>query len=221
MNVKHTEQAGFTLLEIAIVMVIFGLIVGGLIGPMSLQMENLDRKETESTIDQAIDTIIVYAIRNGRLPCPDTDNDGQENTTGSNCSNARGQLPWVTLGVNRIDAWAQPFTYRVDPQFSDTTDGTGCPDADVPGVSFEICSTGNINILDANGGNLVAAGVPAVIVSHGRNGPGATDNHERENTDNDTNFVDRSHINGGYDDHVGWVNVNALIGKMINAQKLP
>lgn len=216
-----SQQSGFTLVEIAIVMVIFGLIIGGLFGPMKTQLENLDRRETLDLIDTTKDAIIGFAIRNGRIPCPDTDNDGLENTAGTNCSNARGTVPWATLGVGQIDAWKRPLTYRVDTDFADSSDGTGCPDANVPGISFEMCSTGNITVLDSSGGNQVASGVPAMLVSHGKNWAAAGDSDEQENSDNDANFVDRNHINDGYDDLTGWVNPNNLIGKMVSANKLP
>lgn len=215
------KSNGFTLVEIAIVMVIFGLIIGGLLGPMQIQMENLDRRETIETIETTKAAIVGFAIRNGRIPCPDTDNDGQENMTGSNCSNARGTAPWATLGVTSVDAWKQPLTYRVDEDFADTSDGTpDCADPDVSGISFEVCSTGDIDVLDSNGGNPVASGVPAMLVSHGKNWSGPDDSDEQENSDNDTDFVDRNHLNDGYDDLVGWINLNTLIGKMVAANKL-
>ncbi|MEZ5525720.1 MAG: prepilin-type N-terminal cleavage/methylation domain-containing protein [Pseudomonadales bacterium] len=217
-NPKH---AGFTLVEIAIVMVIFGLIIGGLFGPMKTQLENLDRRETLDTIDNTRAAIIGFAIRNGRIPCPDTDNDGLENRVGANCSNARGTAPWATLGVSQVDAWKRPLTYRVDTRFADSADGTGCPDSNVPGISFEVCSNGDISVFDQNGGNLVASGIPAVLVSHGKNWSGPGDSDEQENTDNDTSFVFRSQVNDGYDDLIGWVNLNNLIGKMVATNKLP
>lgn len=219
---SHKKSTGFTLVEIAIVMVIFGLIIGGLLGPMQIQLENLDRRETQETIETTKEAILGFAIREGRIPCPDTDDDGQENMTGSNCSNARGTAPWATLGVASVDAWKQPLTYRVDEDFADTSDGTpDCSDPDVLNVSFEICSSGDIDIFDSNGGSLVASGIPAVLVSHGKNWAATGDSDERENSDNDRDFVDRNHLNDGYDDLVGWVNLNTLIGTMVNANKLP
>lgn len=212
---------GFTLVEISIVLVIFGLIIGGLLGPVKIQLDNMNIKETERSIRTSKEAIIGFAIRNGRIPCPDTNNDGQEDMSGSNCSSTRGLIPWVTLGVNQTDAWHQPFTYRVDAQFADTSDGSGCADPDVPGISFEMCSNGNISVFNSSGGTLVASGIPAIIVSHGKNWTAAGDTDEQENTDNDANFVDRHHINNGYDDLIGWINVNNLIGSMVSANKIP
>lgn len=218
-NLKN--NAGFTLVEISIVLIIFGLIIGGLLGPVKIQLDNLKLKETKQTIETTKEALIGFAIRNGRLPCPDTNNNGQENLSGSTCPRASGLVPWVTLGVNQLDAWHQPLSYRVDRLFADTRDGSSCPDANVPGISFEICSTGNISVFNRRNGNLVASGVPAIIVSHGKNWSSTGDADEQENSDNNTNFVDKNHINNGYDDLTGWINVNNLIGKMVSANKLP
>ena len=218
---KTNQQAGFTIVEIAIVLLIFGLIVGGIMGPLQIQLDNMDRRETVQTIETTKDAIIGFSLRNGRVPCPDTTGDGQENNPAGNCSSARGSVPWVTLGVNSVDAWKQPLTYRVDTTFADNTDGTGCPDANVAGISFELCSTGNITVRATSAGALVAANVPVIIVSHGENWVAAGDVNEQENADNDANFVDKNHINQGYDDLVGWVNINNLMGKMVSANKLP
>lgn len=218
-SIKNSR--GFTLVEIAIVMVIFGLLLAGLMGPLQMQRDNLKRKETLQSMQTIKQAITGFALRNGRIPCPDTSQDGQENMNGNTCFSPRGTVPWATLGVTRFDAWKQPFTYRVDTRFADIIpDGTGCA-VPVPGISFEICSTGNITVLDRRGGTQVAAGIPAIIVSHGRNWASAGDADEQENRDNNPIFVDKTHINQGYDDFVEWVNLNNLIAKMISANKLP
>lgn len=219
---KLKMSKGFTLVEVAIVMVIFGLLLGGLMGPLSMQLDNMKSRETEQSMQTIKQAIIGFALRNGRIPCPDTTGNGLENMAGDNCTGLEGTVPSATLGVNPEDAWRRPFTYRVDGQFADNTDGTGCTDTDVvPLISFQICSRGNITVSDSNGGNLVAGDIPAVIVSHGRNWPVNSDADELENANGNANFVDKNHINQGYDDFVDWVNPNILIGKMISANKLP
>lgn len=210
------KMNGFSLVEIAIVMVIFGLIIGGIMGPLKTQLDNIDRKETEDLIESTKEAMIGFAIRRGRLPCPDTSGDGTEDS----CTNASGQVPWATLGVSPQDAWNRPLTYHVDTSFTDNTIGTGCGMA-VPGMSFELCSVGNITVRATSSGGVVASNVPAIIVSHGKNWAATGDVNEQENSDNDADFVDKNHVNQGYDDFTGWVNLNNLIGKMVSANKLP
>jgi len=64
------KAKGFTLVEIAVVMVIFGLIIGGIMGPLKTQLNNIDQKETEKLIESTKEAMIGFAIRKGRLPCP-------------------------------------------------------------------------------------------------------------------------------------------------------
>lgn len=215
------KSKGFSLVEMAIVLVIFGLVIGGMMGPIKIQLDAKKLRDTQATIETSKKALIGYALRNGRLPCPDTDADGAENRSGTNCSSARGDIPYATLGVNALDAWKQVLSYRVDTQFADSTDGTGCPDTDVVGISFEICSNGNIRVLSNAGGNVLASDVPAIVVSHGKNWASSGDSDEQENSDNDTDFVDKNHIHQGYDDVVGWVNINELISALVNAGQLP
>ena len=73
---KRTAQNGFTLLEMAIVLVVLGLILGGILMPLSTQMEKQDRDETQRILEDIRDALIGFAMTNGRLPCPDTDGDG-------------------------------------------------------------------------------------------------------------------------------------------------
>ena len=185
-------------------------------GPLKTQLDNIDRKETEKLIESTKEAMVGFAIRKGRLPCPDTSGDGAEDS----CTNASGQVPWATLGVSSQDAWNRPLTYQVDTSFTDSTIGTGCGIA-VPGMSFELCSAGNITVRTTSAGTTIASNVPAILVSHGQNWAATGDVNEQENSDNDNDFVDKNHINQGYDDFVGWVNLNNLIGKMVSANKLP
>lgn len=208
----------------AIVLLVFGLVIGGLMGPLQTQLESLDRKATVKEIVLIKEAIVGFALRNGRIPCPDTGSDGVEDISSGSCANAEGMLPWATLGVGRLDGWKRPFTYRVDTRFADTEDGSGCADDDVAGMSFEMCSTGDISVLDSKGGNTVASGAPAVIISHGKNWPQTAGNDEGENQDSDVEFVDKTYASGGsnnYDDIIGWLNMNNLIANMVAAEKLP
>lgn len=204
MNKRYIrKQEGFTLVEIAIVMLIFGLIIGGIMGPLKTQLENIDRKDAEKLIEDTKEAMIGFAIRMDRLPCPDTTGDGQEDS----CANDNGTVPWATLGVSPQDPWNRPLTYHVDTSFTS--------------MPFGLSSTGNITVRATSAGATVASDIPAIIVSHGKNWVSAGDANEQENSDNDADFVDKNHINQGYDDFVGWVNINKLIAKMVSANKLP
>lgn len=181
---------GFSLIEMAIVLFIVALLLGGLLPTVSSQIEQQHRTETRKQLEEIQQALIGYAIINGRLPCPadGTTPTGQSNTTvtpplpagaeyknpaATACFNASGVLPWATLGVRETDAWGRRFTYRVSPLFADSTDGSGCTGPITAGVSFQLCSTGLLAIKSSVGGTLIASGIPAVIISHGTDGLGA------------------------------------------------
>ena len=86
MKLRHSlapKTRGFTLIEMAVVLFIFGLLIAGVLGPLETQLEARDRNSTIATMNEIIEALYGYAITHGRLPCPDTDGDGlPDNITG-------------------------------------------------------------------------------------------------------------------------------------------
>lgn len=72
------SSGGFTLVEMAVVLFILGLLIAGLLGPLETQLEARDRRQTLDTMEEIIDALYGYAITNRRLPCPNSDGDGTE-----------------------------------------------------------------------------------------------------------------------------------------------
>ena len=249
-NLKSVYR-GFTLIEMAMVLFIVALLLGGLLPTLSGQVEQRRVSETRKQLDEIQQAVIGFAIINGRLPCPAdrtiatipgvANGAGQEATTGvgiaMTCTNTTGNaawgvLPWATLGVSETDAWGRRFTYRVTAAFADGADGTGSASCAITtGISFQLCSSGNLNVLSSSGGSNVASNVPAAIVSHGANGLGAytpsgspisgATGDELENADNNNTFVSRDFIQNGFDDIVIWISPNTLMNRMVTAVKLP
>lgn len=247
-------ERGFTLTEMAVVLVIVALLIGGMILPMAAQQDLRSSVETEKLLVDVSEALYGFAMTHGRLPCPADPtiptggaNAGLEATTGTGsaltCSNANGVgvLPWATLGLKEVDAWGNRFTYRVVVEFArgatgqTSFTGIGCPPPVNPASSaFALCSQGNLTI---NGG-AVANNVPAVVISHGKNGSGAfrpdgtqlatgSDVDERDNqliaggTDMvNVNFVSKTPTQT-FDDLVVWVSPNILFNRMIAAGRLP
>ena len=104
---------GFTLVELAVVLIIIGLLLGGLFVPLTAQTDYKAFSETNTTLEEAKSSLLGYAIANGRLPCPATaTSNGLEDTAGVGtgvCTAkigtefAVGYLPAATLGVSPID----------------------------------------------------------------------------------------------------------------------
>ena len=218
-------ESGFSLIEIAIVLVIVSLIVGGALGPLSGQIENSRRDHTTQTLDNVATSLLGFAMASGRLPCPDVDGDGIEDPVSGagGCNDDEGTLPFVTLSMEVDDAWHQNISYFVDEDYADDIDGTGCGSA-TPGVSFEICSQGDITVLDAAvSGNVVAQNLPVVLLSRGKHWIDDRSDDERENTDNDRDLVHRTYsgVDGAeYDDIVRWISAPYITAKMVDSGAL-
>lgn len=175
-------SSGFTLIEIAIVLVVVALLLGGLLGPLSVRVEQQERQRTQAILEEIKEALYGYAATTGTLPCPDTAGAGLPNGSPPTtpCTEYEGRLPWQTLGVERGDAWGNQFRYRVTKEFTAANIGT-CND-DGLGTStdwdgnFDLCDVGNITVRTRDNIKALVTLVttaPAVIVSHGKNGLGA------------------------------------------------
>ena len=101
------RQRGFSLIEIAIVLVIVGLMIGGLVTPLTVQLEQRKVAETQKALDEAKEALTGYALRYGYLPCPAISAmNGLEDRRGGRCNGDKrvGFLPWATLGLRRAIA---------------------------------------------------------------------------------------------------------------------
>ncbi len=236
---------GFTLIEMAIVLIIITLVVGGALVPLGAQIEQRQRSETQKSLDEAKEALIGYALTNNKLPCPAsaTSNGLEQRDASGACSTASasttsvvsGFLPWSTLGLNRQDAWGNMFRYAV------TTDFTNpqivlAPTPTVPTIS--------IRSRDKNGARFdLSIGIPAVIISNGKNGygaisgdavtqaavPSSNPDEKRNITTNSASYYSRTPappgtsdtIGGEFDDMVVWLSPNILFSRLVAAGKLP
>jgi prepilin-type N-terminal cleavage/methylation domain-containing protein len=236
----HTMKkntAGFTLVEIAIVLVIVGLIIGGMLTPLQMQLEQRRISDTQRSLDEARESLMGFALQNGYLPCPAISaSNGLEDRSGTACTNNRrsGFLPWATLGLNKLDSWNHLYRYSVTPAFA------------VSGNLFSLKTPRDITLAtrDGNGQLTPAAGIAdtvAVIMSHGKNGYGgygeqgnAIPNSGSGNIDEQSNWGDTGRAfvtrpqsdnpkapGGEFDDLVSWVSPHILFSRMVAAQRLP
>ncbi|WP_159356217.1 type II secretion system protein [Methylovorus glucosotrophus] len=213
MTSHRISSRGFSLIELSIVLVIVGLVIAGMLVPLSAQIDQKNYNETQRAMAELRDGLIGYASSNGYLPCPDTTGDGREDRDGTGAcvvDPAEGNLPWADLGMGKQDAWGQKYRYRVTNGFANSV------------TKFTLSTTPSMTITDTSGVTL-ALRVPAVIVSKGKSGAGAGVN-EQENTDNDDNLVSDvpSAVAGNeFDDIVVWVPSTLLLNRMLSAGKLP
>ena len=67
---RARAAAGFTLVEVAIVVAIVALLLGSLTYTLSAQVEQAGIEETRRRLEQAKSLLLAFAIVHGRLPCP-------------------------------------------------------------------------------------------------------------------------------------------------------
>lgn len=221
---------GFTLVELAIVLIIVALLSGGLMMTVSSQIDQRNYNDTQQQLQDIRDALLGYAASHPaldgkpHLPCPDTDGDGFENRTGNLCTSNDGQLPWNDLALGNQDAWGNRFRYHVELPFARNDIGFTLSTSATPRVCDQAACTSTL-----------ATQLPAIVVSHGKNGlggvtagnvanplPASAD--ETENTDGDRDFVSHTPTPAGvneFDDLVIWISPNILYNRMIAAGRLP
>ena len=226
---RFRRHAGFTLVELAVVIAILGLVLGTFLAPLRAQIDAARIREAERSLGEIREALIGYAMTRGALPCPDVVSDGIDGVAPAACAGTAltGILPYQTLGVPRADPWGRLYGYRVTQEFSHRL-LTGQPPA---AGRLDLTDTGDITVL-TRGDDPGTAGTaelkhqsvataltrtaPALVVSFGPNGFGgigaaagrgiappprrAAD--ETENSDADSTFVSRIHSRGadGCDD---------------------
>ena len=72
---------GFTLIEMAVVLLVVALILGSILVPLNAQVRQRNVAETQRTLEEIRQALIGYAMIHGHLPQPaKSANDGAERT---------------------------------------------------------------------------------------------------------------------------------------------
>ena len=234
------KQYGFTLVEMAVVLVIVGLILGGMFSGLTAMRETAKFKEDHQKLQDIKASLLSFVAINNRLPCPDSDNDGQENLNADFCQQDFGTLPFADLGTHASNAYGLAFSYQVNRQ-ADTSDANdtansasyfgvcadgACFDKDTPPKSGTP-GAGNFTVEDGSSNNL-AIQIPLLVISHGQNGcPSSRSSEESNNCSNletTTTYYQAPQNRDSFDDVLIWLSsleIKAATPEVLSGQTTP
>lgn len=124
MSVK--KLTGFSLVEMAIVLAILGIVFVGFSGTLGSFKHSANTEESQSNLEKVRQALYQYAVIQKHLPCPDktSSGDGVEDRGVQVCDTSYGYVPFLDLGLNEddvVDAWGNRFAYAVN---TDTTNSS-------------------------------------------------------------------------------------------------
>jgi prepilin-type N-terminal cleavage/methylation domain-containing protein len=236
---RGSRASGFSLIELAVVVVVIALILGSILIPLNTQVQQRNVAETERILEETRQALVGYAMINGYLPQPaKSATDGREqDVTAQKCAsatpaNCTGFIPWAALGTPRSDAWGKLIRYSVNPNYT----------TPIPAAQFTLTAgQRTVRTRDATGTGVdLATNLPAVVFSHGANSYGTTidgtalPDGPNTNGDEDVNATagtaviwsrtatdNPSAAGGEFDDLVAWVPPAQLFTQLVAAGKLP
>lgn len=231
MRASHHSQnrSGFSLTEMAFVLIIIGIVVGVTLSTGSVQLDYAKTSSASNQLETIRQALLLYRAKSHTLPCPTAGADAPTAATygiaaaacdpaacpaGLFCTPTNvviGTVPFKTIGLNpdaAVDSWDNKIDYIID--YSHTTNGS--------------YGLGRIAVTDAAGNELTGSAIMGkaifVLVSHGKDGNGGWSKNgtvriacgglslDKENCNNDgtfisSNFNDNSNASY-YDDIVLW-----------------
>jgi prepilin-type N-terminal cleavage/methylation domain-containing protein len=227
---REQRCSGFTLVEMAIVMVIVGLMLGGLMMSLATTRENTRRSDAQRQLEEIVEALYGFAQAREYLPCPATPTSGgaEDQIPGipGECRQQHGFVPAASLGLPGavnvdgllIDPWNSPYRYSVTNANSWAfTTARGMQDTEMDSLAPDLmvcreaaCTSPPISRV-----------IPAVVFSTGKNWAISTSADEAENTDSDAVFVVAGYSEANFDDLLTWLSPNILYTRMIAAGRLP
>jgi len=237
---------GFTLIELAVVLAIVGLLLASTMFTLSAQLESRNRADTQRRLEEAKELLLGFAVVNGRLPCPGTTSGDEAGGGAAACASSYGGfLPARAIGFQPSDAdgfgldgWGNRIRYAVSattwggaPGRFTKAHGTAAWSMSQTPADLVICSMSpavvSATACDAGTSVTNQNTVVAIVFSTGKNtAGGGSGANEARNLDANALFVSRAPdplgaAGGEFDDMLAWIPVGLLYGRMVAAGVLP
>lgn len=245
--VARVHEGGFSLVEIAIVLAILGLLMRAALVPLASLHEDRRERSARVRVEAARDALIASVLVRGALPCPlprsGTLGAGVAGGSSGRCTVFRGGLPAATLGLAGpvdtsgalLDPWGRAMLYALGDADAEGAGTIGVSDWTDP---VELRAVG----IDALAGTLVACRTagrgpcPAhevrahdlvfAVLSQGAD-TSALDLQARnagafERGESVFTLAPRSVVDGHrFDDVIAWGSRAELVREMLRAGRLP
>jgi len=241
MKMPTQYQRGFSLVELSIVLIIIGLLVGTAAAPLSSSIKQARYKRTTAQLANIREVLHGHLISTGRLPCPIRIDATQtdDNPSATVCSVHHGALPASTLGLigersangALLDAWGREFLYSVSQADHDQFGQIGAPDwltvgepaaigAQNLSAELQLCRAASANKCPNK--NLIANQIVWVVYSKGESD--SVNGLQAENADNDSVFAISGYSSNKaqpFDDQIIWASRSELVYWLLKANWLP
>lgn len=119
------RKQAFTLTELAIVLIVIGIVMGGVINYSSAAYTQHQFESAESELESIKTSLIAYAATNGKLPYPDTTDDGEGDTIAT-LPTTLSKLPYIDLQEKANDPYSMSYYYDVSDTLVDSDDSNIC-----------------------------------------------------------------------------------------------
>ena len=122
---------GFTLIEIVVVLLIFGIVIAMAAAITRGAIASQKRSLTTTRMTAVDAALVQFVLQQKRLPCPGDGTlasnhanagvEGGRNAAGCTGNQQHGVIPWRALALTETDAtdgWDRRLTYRIDPNLA-------------------------------------------------------------------------------------------------------
>ncbi len=224
------QQSGFSLAELAIVLLILGVLMQASVNPLGQRLQYQRQLNAQHELEKIVDSIKAHWVTYGHIPCP-IQNELNGNQSHKECRAPEGGVPAAALGLlgnvdhhgALLDPWNQPYRYRVSLHDTDKGKQLRTPDWITPGeitrvpfttlqADLTVCRfVARLTCTEAGAASRTSAGDMVAVVM--TNGPQHLPS-ETENRDADDAFVSavlsdvETHA---FDDQLIWISRSELI----------